>query len=743
MRDLCPPGKGHKEPTKEDSKNENKNLSTQNSAESVLESLVRIPGRNFEAFDAAAKGLIPEYRDLPDEKKKHIFKYRKLLTCTGIYKGCIEYIKEKALFEERNIAIILHSGLSAFSGRPINVMLIAPPSEGKTHVITNALSVFPDQYVSIYRDASPKSFTRERGQLALRGISNGVREYKTTIFNDIVGDETSVETYLRDLKSELQKKKDKTEKQDIEAKQSEIRDNLVTLIPLENRIIAFLDRPSPELWRSLLSILSHDSYYTESMFVEGDGVKETKHIVFRGWPAFIFATTKDEAKDFQDLESRFEICEPVMTPEKYQRAIEANLNSSLGIRQSDDDELKKTKTRVGMLIQVLIEQKVNVLAPIEPAKMFEILFRTDSRKIQHGDLMRKIPRMFDHVKMSALWNLPDRVLLTSDDEKSGPYAVISADDLKVLPNLYGDMGINALLSGLPASNYEFLVGVIQPLFESKGPDESSVEQKEILEEFKKYTKETQTTKLKSDKMAFNRYMKFLEERGYIVRETDEKDKRKKTVTLLVPFTEIIDSIEDGIKKIGTFAILLSPQYIGSLLNRNFTAFQKMEKIGTTLPKKYRNDKNQENLTFPETQSNTDYVVNSILLHSGYIHVTPGRSVSNFGKNDNLSETLSNIDSGEHKKKTESQKHNEIAGVPIFSTHGRYDDKLTLIDEEVALIAYREKKIPFIRIKDEWHNFDCPGIDIIRNSAAKLATMDNPKIALNNDVIEWIGDRWSV
>ena len=204
--------KAPKERSQKDSQNENKNLSTQNSAESVLESLVRIPGRNFEAFDAAAKGLIPEYRDLPDEKKKHIFKYRKLLTCTGIYKGCIEYIKEKALFEERNIAIILHSGLSAFSGRPINVMLIAPPSEGKTHVITNALSVFPDQYVSIYRDASPKSFTRERGQLALRGISNGVREYKTTIFNDIVGDETSVETYLRDLKSELQKKKDKTEK---------------------------------------------------------------------------------------------------------------------------------------------------------------------------------------------------------------------------------------------------------------------------------------------------------------------------------------------------------------------------------------------------------------------------------------------------------------------------------------------------------------------------------------------------
>ena len=554
----------------EDNQNENKELSTENSEQSVRVSLAGIPGRNFESFDAAAKGLVPGYRELPAEKRRHIFKYRKLYGCSGIYTESIEFAKKKALFEERNIAIILHSGLSAFSDRPINVMLIAPPSEGKTHVITHALSVFPDQYVSIYRDASPKSFTRERGQLALRVINNGAKEYKTTTFNEFTAEETTIESYLRWLKSEIQKKGiEKEDKEVYQEKLLEIQDNLVTLIPLENRIIAFLDRPSPELWRSLLSILSHDSYYTESMFVEGDGVKETKHIVFRGWPAFIFATSKDEAKDFQDLESRFEICEPVMTPEKYQGAIEADLNFSLGVKQSEDDELKKIKAKVDMLIQVLIEQKVNVLAPIEPAKMFEILFKTDSRKIKHGDLMRKIPRMFEHVKMSALWNLADKVLLTNDDEKSGPYAVISADDLKVLPNLYGDIGINALLSGLPASNYEFLVRVIQPLFDSKRPDEPSVEQKEILEEFNKYTKETPTTKLKSDKMAFNRYVKFLEERGYIARDTDEKDKRKKTVTLLVPFTEIIDSIEDGIKKIGTSAISLSPQYIGT---NNVTVF---------------------------------------------------------------------------------------------------------------------------------------------------------------------------
>ncbi len=698
-----------------------------------LDAIGSVPGENFEGFDAAAKGLIKGYRDLPEEGRRHLFKYRKLYTCSGIYKESIEYAKKRALFEERNITIIQHAGLSAFSGQPINVMLIAPPSEGKTHVIINALSVFPDEYVSIYRDASPKSFTRERGQLALKAINNGVREYKTTIFNEFTGEETTIESYLRWLKSEIQKKG--IEKQDKEAYQEkllEIQDNLVTLIPLENRIIAFLDRPSPELWRSLLSILSHDSYYTESMFVEGDGVKETKHIVFRGWPAFIFATTKDEAKDFQDLESRFEICEPVMTPEKYQGAVESKLNDSLGIRQSNDDELKKIKTRLGMLIRVLIEEKVNVLAPIEPAKMFEILFKTDSRKIQQGDLMRKIPRMFEHVKMSTLWNLPDRVLLTNDDEKSGPYAVISAEDLKVLPNLYGDVGINALLSGLPASNYEFLVKVLQPLFDSKWPNETSVEQKEIFEELKKYTKETPNTKLKSDKMAFNRYMKFLEERGYIVRETDEKDKRKKTVTLLVPFTEIIDSIEDGIKKIGTSAISLSPQYIGSLLNRKFTAFQKAGKIGTTLPEMYRNDGNQENQTFPETLSNTDFVVNSILMYSGYIPITSGEVVPNFDKNEGSSQTQKKTGSGEEAKKTEPQKHNEIAGVPNFGPR----------EEEVLFITYIKKKIHCTEIQKNWRGPNSPSYQEVLDIATRFNIDNNPYARYENGSLVWIGDRWS-
>lgn len=86
------------------------------------------------------------------------------------------------------------------------------------------------------------------------------------------------------------------------------------------------------------------------------------------------------------------------------------------------------------------------------------------------------------------------------------------------------------------------------------------------------------------------------------------------------------------------------------------------------------------------------------------------------------------------------------GVHLDYPHVGQEDKttndLTLIDEEVALIAYREKKIPLLSVKEKWHSFDSPSIDIIRNSAGKLATMDDSKVTLNNDVIEWIAERWS-
>ena len=242
-----------------------------------------------------------------------------------IFSKSVKYVSKKVLHEEKNIRILLHAGLSAFSKDPINIVFQAPPSEGKTHAIVNTLKVFPDQYVDILRDASPQSFTRDKGELALRIYKDGIKNYVTQIKNNFTSEEMPIWAYLQWLKDEIENKDSGYKLDDLKKQLGWIEKNKVTLISLEHKIIAFLDRPNPQLWKTLLSILSHDAYYTEMKFVEGKGNLYTKYVVFRGWPAFIFATTKDESVEFHDLESRFEITEPVMNSEKYGDAIQSKL----------------------------------------------------------------------------------------------------------------------------------------------------------------------------------------------------------------------------------------------------------------------------------------------------------------------------------------------------------------------------------------------------------------------------------
>jgi DNA-binding MarR family transcriptional regulator len=589
-----------------------------------------------------------------------------LYSIGDIQKKTVEYVSKKALFEEGNINKISHTILSAHTDSPINLMFLAPPSEGKTHVITSTADAFPDQYVKIYRDASPKSFTRDKGELALRVITDGVRDYITEISNPFTEERTTVKEYLSWVKEEIDRKDSSYNRSELKEALNSIQTNLVTLISLENQCIIFLDRPNPELVNSILSVLSHDSYYTESMFVEGVGVLHTKTIVFKGWPAFIFATTRDEAATFQDLESRFEICEPVMIVEKYRGAIDRNLRNTFGIQSEGDQQRRKDlKHKNEVLIESIQSTHVRPLMAYDPKSIFDLLF---DKKIEHGGLMRQIPRLFQHVGMNALWNLADRVLLTDGEET---YVVIAADDLKILSTLYGDLKLNALLSGLSASYYEFLNFIILPLFKEKDDLEEKtkdkVELKKIREYFIKYAQSSDNHELKKDRMAFNRYIKFFVEKGYIQKIDDEQDKRKKWIVLLVEPESFVNSIDEKIKKIGTSAKTLAPAYLGSLLNRNFTAFHRGQKIGTTCQEKAGKGKNLQNENVQETHENTDSIVNTILALSGYLPAFLPNVVPNFNNIVDNGIKTDNTASADKSENDIAQKSAEILDVPNFSS----------------------------------------------------------------------------
>lgn len=589
--------------------------------------------------------IVKQYEDLAQNNhfdKEALDKFKKgysvskngfsdLYSNTDIFKKAVDYVSKKALHEGKNIRIVLQVALSAFTRDPINLVFEAQPSEGKTHVIVSALQVFPAQYVDILRDASPQSFTRDRGEFALRVYKDGSKEYITETENQFTKEKMPVWAYLQWLKDEIGKKESEYDTQELRKAISEIEKNLVTLISLEHRVIAFLDRPKPQLWNTLLSILSHDSYYTEMKFVEGKGKLYTKYVVFKGWPAFIFATTKDESIEFHDLESRFEITEPVMNPEKYGDAIKSKLNNQLGIIERDDSELKEIKKLTDSLISHILDKKVSAIMPMKPAKVFDILFDHEHKPIEHGDLMRKIPRLFQHIALNCLWNLNNRVILTSETENR---AIISSDDLKILNELYGELEINALLSGFPVSNYEFLSKILEPAFQDYDGGDSErrkdrVPLKDIRNSLNEYISANKNTKLRADKMAFSRYIKFLEDKHFIEKQEDEKDKRKKFVSLIVETETLISSIDERIKKIGTSAKTLCEEYIGSLLNEDYRAFHKGQEIGTSRPESIKKSENGDTDTLSGNPDNGDSQIDSILAISGYSLVPLGNVVPIF------------------------------------------------------------------------------------------------------------------
>jgi hypothetical protein len=193
-------------------------------------------------------------------------------------------IRKDVKGETRNISIIANTALSAFTDNPINLAIVSPSSEGKTYLVVQTLRRFPPEYIWMYRKVSPKTFTRERGILAVRVIKDNEEIFETTIFNKFTQKTVSVGAYLKFLKDAISDKRneDNIDKQEAYEALSDLEDNLYTLIDFKNRVLVFLDRPDPALWNELLSVLSHDKEYIVTSFVEGEGIKRNRKVVFQG-----------------------------------------------------------------------------------------------------------------------------------------------------------------------------------------------------------------------------------------------------------------------------------------------------------------------------------------------------------------------------------------------------------------------------------------------------------------------------
>ncbi|MEM0050643.1 MAG: hypothetical protein QXW39_08960, partial [Candidatus Bathyarchaeia archaeon] len=124
-----------------------------------------------------------------------------------LQKDLLLTVREEVKDETRNISIIANACLSAFTENPINLAVVAPSSEGKTHLVVQTVGVFPQQYVWMYRKVSPKTFTRERGILAVRTVGNGQETFETEVEDELTGTgRIAVAKYIALLKERAEQK---------------------------------------------------------------------------------------------------------------------------------------------------------------------------------------------------------------------------------------------------------------------------------------------------------------------------------------------------------------------------------------------------------------------------------------------------------------------------------------------------------------------------------------------------------
>lgn len=266
------------------------------------------------ALKTHVKELLKEESSLPHNEQNGFFvsSYKEILAALESYKkrnmtyNLIELIglKEKAVThmlktvkrEEANIRKVMNACLSAYTDDPINIAYVSPSSTGKTYLIESVSKYFPAEDLIILKSISRKAFTRERGRSVIKTFTANGPEYNEFVENAFTGNDMAVDQYTAYLSSEIEGKENKENPEHLERLREErerIRENQMTLIDFTDKILVLLDRPSLEFWSDMLSVAAHDSKYLESEFVEGEGKKYTKHIVYRNWPAIIFCTSKD------------------------------------------------------------------------------------------------------------------------------------------------------------------------------------------------------------------------------------------------------------------------------------------------------------------------------------------------------------------------------------------------------------------------------------------------------------------
>jgi len=255
-----------------------------------------------------------------------------------IVESCGKLIRE----EKDNIKQIHLTLLSRDTKNPQNTRILAPSGEGKTYLVLKCAGFHPQENIITLVKATPQSF--KYALSSRRVVENGPGNWQD--YDDAI----------KPLEEELSKTKDKDKQTQLVTAIRELRDSACDLVDFTGKVIILVDDQSYEFFETLKATLSHDLENMKSFSVNKtkSGTMKGQKFLFRGFPAVIYCSAKDEQKRdiTNEIGTRFNTISLNASSKKYREMLKLEgLLASLPkfIRDDviiSDEELDQTRQKI-------------------------------------------------------------------------------------------------------------------------------------------------------------------------------------------------------------------------------------------------------------------------------------------------------------------------------------------------------------------------------------------------------------
>ncbi len=352
-----------------------------------------------------------------------------------------KYLNSKIKKDNKLVKNILWCYFSTYTSIPINLGIMASTSEGKTYATVEVAKIFPKKDLILVGRMSPTALIHQNGILVDENLN-------------------PIESRIELLDYEIKKAGDKEIRNHAQRERKELLKTAKNLIDLKGKILLFLDAPDIKLWDMLKPILSHDAEQINYKTTQTDGSLKVKESILKGWPAVIFCSAKNEAKDriWDEIETRFDITSPNTSVEKYRAAntytaLKMGTPSFASSLVGDDEDKEYARFHVEKIKEQLcrLDRKNPVCNPFH-----KII--SESFPSRNGSSMRHFNRFTAYSNLSTMINASQKykiVFETKEDKKE--YYIIS--DISDINNAIEMIGS---LSAIPPTLINFVNDIFVP-----------------------------------------------------------------------------------------------------------------------------------------------------------------------------------------------------------------------------------------------------------------------------------------